>query len=161
MGQVNGIAPHEATRAERRRVQNNTPMPGGVGAAEHTIAQVIGETVALHLAQMLGQLLPSMPWQPECYFCVTEARTMVRAYQVAVANAQQAGEPVPPRPAPPEVGKSITLVPVTQLVQAPAGPVPGTAAVPACWDHVQVQGEGPRPTGLVLPDGRPIVHRGG
>jgi hypothetical protein len=156
----NGTAP-TASRAERRRVEHNTPMPGGVGAAEHTLAQVIGETVALHLAQMLGQLLPSMPWQPECYFCSAGARTMVRAYQVAVANAQQAGEPVPPQPDPPAVAKCMTWVPVTQLVQTPAGPVPGTAAVPACWDHVQVHGEGPRPTGLVMADGRPIVHHGG
>src|ERR1700729_4072863 len=78
--QGNGTAPQtvNGTRAERRRVQNNTPMPGAVGAAEQTLAQVIGETVALHLAQMLGQPLPQMPWQPECWFCVADARQRVR-----------------------------------------------------------------------------------
>jgi hypothetical protein len=161
----NGTAPQtvngHATRAERRRVQNNTPMPGTVGAAEQTLAQVIGETVALHLAQMLGQLLPQMPWQPECWFCVADARQRVRAYQVLVQTAQQAGEPVPDAPDPPAVAKAITHVPVTQLVQTPAGPVPGTCAVPACWDHVQVQADGPKPTGLFAPDGRPIVRSGG
>jgi bacterioferritin-associated ferredoxin len=159
----NGTAPPtiNGTRAERRRVQNNTPMPGAVGAAEQTLAQVIGETVALHLAQMLGQLLPQMPWREDCYFCIVSARQMVRAYQVAVTTAEQAAEPVPDPPAAPQVARAVTHVPITQLVQTPAGPVPGTCAVPACWDHVQVQADGPKPTGLFAPDGRPIVRSGG
>ena len=137
------------------------PVPSSPDVAEQTLAQVIGESVAVHLAQMLSQLLPQMPWQPDCFFCVSAARSVVRAYQVAVQNAQQAGEDVPDPPAPPGVGKAVTWVLATQLVQTPAGPVPGTSSVPACWEHVQAPGEAPRPTGLVTADGRPIVHTGG
>jgi bacterioferritin-associated ferredoxin len=108
----NGTAPQtvngHATRAERRRVQNNTPMPGAVGAAEQTLAQVIGETVALHLAQMLGQVLARMPYLGECARCIRSAKLGIRAYEVKVANAQQAAEPVPERPAPPEVARAVT-----------------------------------------------------
>src|SRR5580704_6868509 len=95
----NGTAPQtvNGTRAERRRVQNNTPMPGAVGAAEQTLAQVIGETVALHLAQMLGQVLARMPYLGECARCIRSAKLGIRAYEVKVANAQQAAEPVPER----------------------------------------------------------------
>lgn len=139
-------------------------VPPSADVAEQTLAQVIGESVALHLAQLLPQVMQVMqelPFQPSCFFCVTAAKTMVRAYQVAVKNAEQAGDDVPKPPPAPGVAKGITWVPVTQLVQTPAGPVPGTSSVPACWDHVQAQGEAPRPTGLVAPDGRPIVHTGG
>jgi bacterioferritin-associated ferredoxin len=152
LGQQNGsIAPGKIDRALREHQAGN----------EASFAKLLGQAVAIELAQMLGQLLPQMPWREDCYFCIVSARQMVRAYQVAVTTAEQAAEPVPDPPAAPQVARAVTHVPVTQLVQTPAGPVPGTAAVPACWDHVQVQGEGPRPTGLVLPDGRPIVHRGG
>jgi bacterioferritin-associated ferredoxin len=147
----NGVAASKIDRALREHQAGN----------EASFAKLLGEAVAMHLAGMLGQLLPQMPWQPDCFFCVSAARSMVRAYQVQVANAQQAGEPNPEPPPPPGVAKGITQVPVTQLVQTPAGPVPGTCSVPACWEHVQVQGEAPRATGLVAPDGRPIVHSGG
>lgn len=129
-------------------------------AQEATLAKLIGESVALHLSELLGRLLPQMPWQPNCYFCMVAARQAVRAYQIQAQNAVQAGEPVPEMPAPPEVAQAVTSVPVTQLVQTPAGQVPGTCSVPACWEHVQVPGEGPRPVGLVAPDGRPIVSGG-
>jgi len=151
MASSNGVSPHKIDRALREHQAGN----------EASFAKLLGQAVAVELAQMLGQLLPQMPWQPECFFCVSAARQQVRAYQVQVANAQQAGEPNPEPPPPPGVAKGITWVPVTQLVQTPAGPVPGTSSVPACWEHVQVQGEGPRATGLVAPDGRPIVHTGG
>jgi bacterioferritin-associated ferredoxin len=151
MASSNGVSPHKIDRALREYQAGN----------EASFAKLLGQAVAVELAQMLGQLLPQMPWQPDCFFCVTAARSMVRAYQVQVANAQQAGEDVPEPPPPPGVAKAITTVPATQLVATPAGPVPGTCGVPACWDHVQAQGDAPRPTGLVAPDGRPIVHTGG
>jgi hypothetical protein len=151
MASSNGVSPHKIDRALREHQAGN----------EASFAKLLGQSVAVELAAMLGQLLPAMPWQPECFFCVQAAKTMVRGYQVAVAVAEKAGEPLPGQPAPPQVAKGITWVPVTQLVQTPAGPVPGTASVPACWDHVQVAGEAPRPTGLVAADGRPIVRGGG
>lgn len=150
MASSNGVAPGKIDRALREHRAGN----------EATFAKLLGQAVAIELAGMLGQLLPQMPWQPDCFFCVTAARTMVRAYQVAVANAQQAGEDVPQPPQAPTVGKAVTWVLATQLVQTPAGPAPGTGSVPACWEHVQAQGDAPRPTGLVTADGRPIVRNG-
>jgi bacterioferritin-associated ferredoxin len=128
---------------------------------ETTLAKLIGETVAVHLAQMLGQLLPQMPWQPECFWCVTAASQTVRDYQVRVTNAQAAGETNPEPPPAPQVAKSVTLVPVTQMAQTPAGPVPVSVALPACFGHVPVPQDMPKPTGLVMPDGRPIVRGAG
>jgi hypothetical protein len=156
----NGTAP-TASRAERRRVEHNTPMPGGVGAAEHTLAQVIGETVAAHLAQMLGQLLPRMPWRPDCHWCVADARAQVHAYQLSVQAAQQAAEDNPEPPPPPTVRQAVTWMPVVQTAQGPSGPLPVACSLPACFEHVPAQSEGPKPTGLFAPDGRPIVRNGG
>lgn len=101
-------------RAALRRVQNNTPMPGGTGAAEQTVAGIIGETVALHLGKLLQQL------RPACIVCCTEAKLAERAHQVAVANAQAAAEPVPEAP---EVGLN------SSITAGPAGPV--------CWAHFE------------------------
>jgi bacterioferritin-associated ferredoxin len=126
---------------------------------EATLARVIGETVAVHLAQMLGQLLPRMPWRSDCYFCVAQARTLVRDYQVAVQNAQQAGEDVPEAPPPPEVTQAVTWIPVTQLAATPHGPVPVSVSVPACFQHVTVTADMPQPSGLLRADGSPILRR--
>lgn len=107
---------------------------------------------------MLGQLLPRMPWRPDCYFCVAGAKTVVRGYEVLVQNAQAAGEPNPEPPAVPQVGQSVTWQPVTQLAQGPLGPVPVSVSVPVCFAHVTVQQDMPQPTGLLGLDGRPIVR---
>jgi hypothetical protein len=106
---------------------------------------------------MLGQLLPAMPWQPDCYFCVLDAKKLVRDHQVACANALQAGEDQPELPPPPEVARAVTQIVVTQLVQTPAGMVPSSGSVWACWNHIELPQQPPRQTGLVAPDGRPFV----
>lgn len=144
----NGVAPHQVRRDLREHQAGQ----------EATFAKLLGETTAAALAGMLGQMLPQLPWQPNCYFCIVAARQQVRDYQVQVANAGKAGEGVPDAPAPPAVAQAVTWVPVTQLVATPAGTVPGTCSVPACWDHVQAAGQGPAPTGLIAADGRPIVR---
>lgn len=146
-------------RAARRRVDNNTTGPTGLGAAEETLAGVIGQTVAAHLGQMLSQLLPQMPWQPDCFFCVLAAKQLVQAHQAACANAAQANEAQPELPPAPQVGRAITQVVVTQLVNTPAGPVPSSGSVWACWNHVELPQQPPRQTGLIGPDGSPIIAR--
>lgn len=131
--------------------------PPSADVAEHGVAQIIGESVALHLGQMLGQLLPAMPWQPDCYFCVLAAKQLVRSHQVACANAVQAGEDQPELPPPPQVARGVTQIVVTQLVQTPAGMVPSSGSVWACWEHIDLPQQPLRQTGLVAPDGRPVV----
>ncbi len=101
------------------------PVPPAFGGPERSLAEVVGETVALHSAGLLGELLARMPpARPECFYCVADARRAVRAYEVACKNATQAGEPVPDAPPPPAVAQAITWVPH------------GVASVPACWEHV-------------------------
>ena len=141
MASGNGVAPSKINRA----------LAGHAAAQESALAQVIGETAALRLAEMLGELLPGMPWNPGCLFCVLAAKQAARDYQAACMNAAQAGEPQPEPPAEPQIAQAVTWVPVTQLTQTPAGPVPGTSAVPACWAHVQLPQAPPRQVGLVAP----------
>jgi hypothetical protein len=144
---------HPPTRAERRRVENNTPMPSGVGAAQEGLANVIGQAVAVHLANVLGQILPQMrPQGTACLFCALEAKQALAAYQVACENAQKAAEDIPPPPQPP-IQQAFTWSPIA------AGPNVPPVAVPVCFDHLQA-GPPQRAVGLVLPDGRPIVAQG-
>ena len=157
----NGVAPSKIRRA----------LDDHAAQQESALARVIGETVASRLADMFGQVLPGMPWNPGCLFCTYLAKAAVaqhaaalQAWQVAQQNAQQAAEPFdvpPPELAEPSIAQSITEVPVTQLADGPAGPVPVTVTVPACWAHVQLPQAPPRQTGLVMPDGRPIVATAG
>lgn len=122
-------------------------VPPSREVAEASLAQLIGQSVALHLADMLGQLLPQMPWQPDCLFCLLTAKKTVKDHQVAVANASTAGEDMPPLPDAPTVNRAVTQVPT-------AG-----GSVWACWDHLELPPEPPRQTGLVNPAGQPIITR--
>lgn len=151
MNAGNGHAP--APRAERRRIENNTPTASGLGAGQDALAKVIGESVALHLANILGQILPQMrPQGTACLFCALAAKQELAAYQVACENAQKAAEDIPEPPQPP-IQQAFTWAPVAAAPNMP--PVPG----PVCFDHLQT-GPQQRPVGLVLPDGRPVVARG-
>lgn len=134
-------------------------VPVSPDVAEHSLAQVIGQAVALHLGELLGQLLPAMPWQPDCFFCLLGAKKTVRDYQVLLANAQAAGEGVPDPPAAPSVNRAVTQVVVTQLMPTPGGMVPSSGSVWACWDHLELPQEPPRQSGLVDVAGRPIATR--
>ena len=154
---TNGVAPSRINRA----------LAEHAAQQESALARVIGETVALRLAE----LLPQQPWNPGCLFCTYLAKATVAqhaaataAWQVAQQNAQQAAEPFdvpPPELAEPSIAQAVTWVPVTQLADGPAGPVPVTVTVPACWAHVQLPQAPPRQTGLVMPDGRPIIATAG
>jgi hypothetical protein len=134
-------------------------VPPSADVAEHSLAQVIGQAVALNVGQLLGPLLQQMAQQQraECFFCILKAKQIVRDHQVACLNAAQAGEAQPELPATPEVARGLTQVIVTQLVNTPAGMVPSAGSVWACWEHIELPAEPPRQTGPVGPDGRPIV----
>jgi hypothetical protein len=151
-------------RAARRRVERNTPTLGA-GAAGDDLAKVIGESVALHLGQLLGPILPQLaqlaqvlpqlrPQGTACLPCAVEAKQALAAYTIACEVAQKAAEPVPDPPAPP-IQQAFTWMPVQTAAEVPA------VAVPVCFDHLQQLGPAPRPVGLVLPDGRPVVAQAG
>jgi hypothetical protein len=143
----NGSKP-PGTRAIRNAVDQSR---------EFGIAKVIGESVALHLAQLLPPLLARASQATGCLFCTFAAKQAQRDYQIAVMNAAQAAEEPPPPPAEPQIATALTWVTITSLAQTPAGPVPVASVVPACFNHVQLPQEPPRQVGLVAADGRPII----
>jgi hypothetical protein len=120
------------------------------------LVKIMAEAAALAVADSLAKILPGQPWQPACHWCITEAKQAEHAWHIAVANAAQAGEPVPEPPPQPAVAQALTYIPVIQ-----PGPGGGSIAVPlpACWRHIPGPAEQPRPTGLVGPDGQPIIAR--
>lgn len=85
-------------RAQRRRIENRTTVASGLDAGTDLLAKVIGESVALHLAGLLGQLLPQMPWQPVCLPCAARAWRAAKDWEVAARNAAAAAEPPPEKP---------------------------------------------------------------
>lgn len=125
------------------------------------LPKMIGEAVALHLAPILQALAQHLTAMPDCFMCVRAARDMVYEYQLRVQVAQRAAEPVPELPAPPEVRKAVTWVPVAQVAQTPAGPATFGASVPACWDHIPAGGPAGQPVSVGLVDlaGNPISYR--
>lgn len=159
---ANGHAKQLGGQAARRAVA------GHQAAQETALAGLIGESVALHLAPLLGELVQRVTAQPECFFCLSNVVQVVRGYQVAVQNAERAGEELPPPPEPPSVNRSVTRVPAVQLAQGPGGPVPVGCSVPACFECMQAQAQvqpgqgGPRVSvGLVDVAGNPLSFRRG
>jgi hypothetical protein len=146
----NGSRP-PGTQAIRRAIGESQ------NAAELGIAQVIGETVALHLARLLPQLLQKVQGGTGCLFCTFAAKQVQRDYQIACMNAAQAAEEPPGPPPEPQIAQALTWVTITSLAQSPAGPVPVASVVPACFNHVHLPAEPPRQVGLVAADGRPII----
>lgn len=151
------MRPQGGGQATRRAIGH---ADADAAVAQTSLAAMIGETVAAHLAPLLGELVHRVTAQPECFFCLTKVVALVREYQTAIANAQQAGEPVPAQPPAPPVNRSVTRVPVIQMAQGAAGPVPVACDVPACFECMRAQTQAtPRQVGLVAADGRPIVAR--
>lgn len=88
------------------------------------LAQVIGQGVAFHVAQLLGpvlQRLVDVQEQPGCILCAGEVKRAERAYEVNLLNAQQAAEPEPEQPDV-QVSMSFTIDP---------------AVGPVCWAHFE------------------------
>lgn len=75
---------------------------------ESKLAVQLGESVALHLAPLLAELVQRVAVQPECARCIARAKQQIRDYEIAVRNARQANEPVPDAPSAPEVARSVT-----------------------------------------------------
>lgn len=100
------------------------PVPPSADVAERTLAEVIGEAVALHQAELLGPLLERIAttqYRPACLVCAAAAKRAERDYEIAVANALAAAEPEPGKPDV-TVTESFTIDPVQ-------GPV--------CWAHYE------------------------
>ena len=75
------------------------------GTPPESVAQVIGQSVAYHVAQLLGpvlQRLVDVQERPACLACAVRVK---REHATAVANARAAAEP---EPAPGKVNQSFT-----------------------------------------------------
>lgn len=152
----------DAPRAERRRELNGTPVPPSEDVAQTNLADIIGKSVAAYLGGVLQQLLSQLAQQTqgrgECFFCILAAKKVVHDHQVACQIALQAGEDQPELPPPPAVATGITQLVVNQIVATQNGPVVGSGSVWACWDHIELPQAPPRQTGLVGPDGTPLLR---
>jgi len=76
-------------------------VPPSPDVQEHSLAQVIGEAVGLHLAKLLGPVLAHMAEQqhrPGCIVCAARAKRAERAHKIAIANANAAAEDGPDVP---------------------------------------------------------------
>ena len=125
-------------------------VPPSADVQEKTLAEVIGEAVALHVSTILGPALArvaELQAQPACVICVQARRQAEHDWQVAAANAAAAAEPVP-APVLPEIALAVTWVPLGQPAQV----------VPVCYPHFP-SGPAVRATGLVNAAGQPIVAR--
>jgi hypothetical protein len=107
---------HTAPRAEQRRAKNGVRGPAGAVPAEQSLARIIGETVALRMAEVV----PELTWTPGCLPCAREAKRAERDHSIAVAIATKAAEPLPDVPHV-QVNQAFTI--------GPDGPV--------CWAHVE------------------------
>jgi hypothetical protein len=76
-------------------------VPPSPEVMQQTLGQVIGQAVALHVAQLLGpvlQRLVDVQEQPGCTVCAVKAKRAERDWEVAAANARAAAEPEPAKP---------------------------------------------------------------
>jgi len=99
-------------------------VPPSPDVAAHNLAQVIGQAVAVHVAQLLApvlQRLVDQQEQPACVVCAREVKRAERDYEVARENALRAAEPPPDKP---EVKVSMSFT---------ADPGRG----PVCWAHFE------------------------
>jgi hypothetical protein len=152
---ANGVPPG-LDRAARRRADRAAAVPPSPDVAEASLAEVIGKTAALHLAQVLQPALQAIAQaqvQPGCFFCVMAHKQAGHALQVAMLNAQAAAEEPPPEAELPAIQQAMTWMPVERAQGQP--PV----NVPVCYGHFQA-GPNMRPTGLVTADGRPVIAQG-
>ena len=108
--------------------------------AESSLAQVIGEAVALHLAQLLPQALSHLG-QPGCLLCVHAHKRAEQAWREKGGEGEFGGPPVAER---------VTWAPFATAPNAPVIPAP------LCYQHLSV-GPQVRAVGLVDAAGAPIV----
>ena len=80
-------------------------VPPSPDVAAHSLAEVIGGTVAVHVAQLLGPILQRLVDVQERYACLMCTARVKREHAVAVANARAAAEP---EPAPGKINQAFT-----------------------------------------------------
>jgi hypothetical protein len=82
-------------------VRDGKPVPPSPDVAEKTLADVIGQSAALHLAEVIGPLLEHLATsqhRPGCIVCAARAKRAERAHKIAIANANAAAEDGPEVP---------------------------------------------------------------
>ena len=80
-------------------------VPPSPDVAAHNFGQVIGQSVAYHVAQLLAPVLQRLVDVQERPACIVCAARVKREHLLAVANAQAAAEP---EPVPGKVNQSFT-----------------------------------------------------
>lgn len=70
-------------------------VPPSPEVQQQALAQVIGQAVAFHVAQLLGPVLQRLVDVQEHYACLVCTTRVKHELNIAVANAKAAGEPEP------------------------------------------------------------------
>ena len=74
-------------------------VPPSPDVAEHNLAQLIGQSAAFHLAQLLEPVLAGIaPRRHMCIVCAARLKAEAKAYETAVDIAVKAAEPIPEPP---------------------------------------------------------------
>lgn len=118
-------------------VRDGKPVPPSADVAEKTLADIIGQSAALHLAEVIGPLLEhiaTIQLRPACLVCAASMKRAEREHQIAVANARAAAEPAPE---PPEA------MATESFTEGARGPV--------CWSHYDPELDGPYDLAGILP----------
>lgn len=145
------MSSRRATGAPAAFARDGKAVPPSADVAERTLAEVIGETVAIHVAKLLGPVLAQFgqaQHQPGCVICVQERKAAEHAHGLAVANAVQAAEEPPAEAQLPGIMPAITWMPLGQQGHI----------LPVCYGHIE-HGPQVRATGPVTPSGQPIIAR--
>lgn len=127
-----------ATGVPAAFARDGKAVPPSADVAERTLAEVIGESVALHLAKILGPVLVRMAEQqqsrPGCLVCAGRVKRAEKAHKIAIANANAAAEDGPEVP---DLG-------VTEsFTEGSRGPV--------CWADYDPEIDGPLDMAEYLP----------
>ena len=72
-------------------------VPPSPDVQEHNLAQLIGQSAAFHLAQLLAPLLQGQK-RDACIVCAAKLKADARAYETAVEIAVKAAEELPKPP---------------------------------------------------------------
>ena len=107
-------------------------VPPSPDVAAHSLAQVIGQSVAFHVAQLLAPVLQRLVDVQERPACLVCAAGVKREHVIAVANARAAAEP---EPLPGKINQSFT--------DGVRGPV--------CWECLDPAVDGPFDFADMLP----------
>lgn len=80
-------------------VRDGKPVPPSPDVAEHNLAQLIGQSAAFHLAQLMEPVLAGIaPRRHMCIVCAAKLKAEAKAYETALANAVAAAEELPEAP---------------------------------------------------------------